>query len=307
MAVDARLLAHSSLEHLSDEDLRVIAANVPEIRAGADAARFVRDHPRARRGAPSTGPRRSTPSFRPPRPMTRSLALPRSSSSALPSRRRPRRSPTREATSPEWLGPKRRTPVFDVEGLREFLSSPWRRLFLAELLGSYTHVHSGSVLVRSRRGIRRQRFSELDPIRLASVLEAVPEIERPGIYRRLGDLALFLTGVFPDHVLGDSTAGAISTVAACSARDDCRTKVGRRRARSPVSATRAAVEPLGAARRRRWYRIAYELVPPPVPATIAVAGELSERFGHARRILNVLTDRYLFPFRSELFGVGASG
>ena len=36
-------------------------------------------------------------------------------------------------------------------------------------------------------------------MRLASLLHIVPEDERPGVYRRLSDLALFLTGVFPDH------------------------------------------------------------------------------------------------------------
>ena len=101
---------------------------------------------------------------------------------------------------PEWVGVGRRTPLFDVPQLREFMSSPWRRFFLAELLASYTRVASGSVLVATRRGFRRQRFSELDPVRLAGLLDVVPEAERPGILRRLGDLALFLTGVFPDYV-----------------------------------------------------------------------------------------------------------
>ena len=46
---------------------------------------------------------------------------------------------------------------------------------------------------------RTRRFSELDPVRMAGLLEAVPQAERPGVYRRLGDVALFLTGVFPDY------------------------------------------------------------------------------------------------------------
>ena len=101
---------------------------------------------------------------------------------------------------PEWVGIGRRTPLFDVPRLREFMSSPWRRFFLAELLASYTRVASGSVLVATRRGFRRQRFSELDPVHLAGLLDVVPDAERPGVLRRLGDLALFLTGVFPDYV-----------------------------------------------------------------------------------------------------------
>src|SRR6266704_2453095 len=99
----------------------------------------------------------------------------------------------------EWAGPRQRLPVFDAATLRDFLAAPARRLFLAELLASYVHVASGSVLVQTRRGWRRQRFSELDPVRLAALLDVVPAGERVGIYRRLGDLALFLTGVLPDH------------------------------------------------------------------------------------------------------------
>ena len=101
---------------------------------------------------------------------------------------------------PEWVGVGRRTPVFDVPRLVDFVSAPWRCFFLTELLASYSRVASGSVVVRTRRGLRRQRFSELDPVRLAGLLDLVPDTERPGVFRRLGDLALFLTGVFPDYV-----------------------------------------------------------------------------------------------------------
>ena len=89
--------------------------------------------------------------------------------------------------------------MFDVGPLREFLVDARRRLFLAELLASYTRVASGATWQRTRRGWRRRRFSELDPVRLAELLEAVRPEERAGVYRRLGDLALFLTGLFPDH------------------------------------------------------------------------------------------------------------
>ncbi len=72
-----------------------------------------------------------------------------------------------------------------------------RRLFLAELLSSYTHVASGTVWAKSGGRWRRRRFSELDPVQLARLAEVVPDWERLAVYRRLGDLALFLTGVFP--------------------------------------------------------------------------------------------------------------
>jgi hypothetical protein len=99
----------------------------------------------------------------------------------------------------EWAGPRQRIPMFVAEELREFAAEPLRRLFLAELLASYMHVDSGSIWVRSGGRLRRRRFSELDLMRLVSMLEALPEELHPGVYRRLGDLALFLTGVFPDY------------------------------------------------------------------------------------------------------------
>ena len=95
----------------------------------------------------------------------------------------------------EWIGPRQRVPVFAVEPLRA-VADPLRRFFFVELLASYTHVVSGSTWVATRRGWRRRRFSELDPVQLAGLLDAVAAAERPGVLRRLGDLSLFLTGVF---------------------------------------------------------------------------------------------------------------
>src|SRR5260370_12823446 len=99
----------------------------------------------------------------------------------------------------EWVGPRQRVPVFDTDGLKDFCADPVRRFFLVQRLASYTNVASGSMLVKTSRGWRRRRFSELDPMRLIELAELVPEPERPAVYRRLGDLSLFLTGVFPDY------------------------------------------------------------------------------------------------------------
>jgi hypothetical protein len=100
---------------------------------------------------------------------------------------------------PERTGPRQRVPLFDAPALRDFLGEPPRRLFLAELLASFTHVASGRYRVRAGGRTRTRRFSELDPVRLAGLLDAVAPAERPGVYRRLGDVTLFLAGVFPDY------------------------------------------------------------------------------------------------------------
>lgn len=196
----------------------------------------------------------------------------------------------------EWVGPRQRIPVFSVEELRTVVEVPARRYFLTELLASYTHVAGGAVWVRTRRGIRRHRFSELDPIGLASLLDATPRDAHAGVYRRLGDLALFLTGVFPDH----------------TARRLFRPIDVQRLARA-VGGTAEELEDKLAARGgvglleylgERWYRRAVEEVPYRT-AVVEVIEDAAERFEALRRILNVVTDRYLFPLRHQLFpGVG---
>jgi hypothetical protein len=204
----------------------------------------------------------------------------------------------------EWVGIGRRTPVFDVADLRDFLSRPWHRFFLVELLASYTHVSSGSVMVATRRGLRRQRFSELDPVRLAGLLDVVSPAERPGVLRRLGDLALFLTGVFPDYVARRGFApierGRLSRAGTL--------RLDQRQVRSGASLwpadsddnAVALLEHIG----RRSYRAAFQLVSPPVPGNIAVLADLPDRFGDARRILGVITERFLFAHRTRWFGMG---
>ena len=123
---------------------------------------------------------------------------------------------------PERTGLRQRVPVFDAPALRDFVGEPARRLFLAELLASFTRVASGRYRVRVGGRTRTRRFSELDPVRLAGLLDAVPQAERPGVYRRLGDVTLFLTGVFPDyattHALGALDAGCCCAPPGCRPR-----------------------------------------------------------------------------------------
>lgn len=198
----------------------------------------------------------------------------------------------------EWVGPRQRLPVFGGDDLRAFLDAEGHRFFLAELLASYTRVASGSTWVRTRRGWRRRRFSELDPVRLASLLETVPAEERPGVYRRLGDLALFLTGVFPDH----TDLHGLGPVAADRLMRSSGITAARRRAEGAPSDAVALLEWLG----RRWYRLAVRTAPAPLTASMAIVADVAEHFGLARRTLNYLTDRYLFARRAGWFGAAAS-
>lgn len=201
----------------------------------------------------------------------------------------------------EWVGPRQRLPVLGGDDLREFLASGQRRLFLTELLTSYTRIASGTTWVQTTRGWRRRRFSELDPVRLASMLEVVPDFERPGIYRRLGDLALFLTGVFPDHTdvhgLGPVDRERLMRLSGLNV--DAEDLPG------GADISRGALgllEHLG----ERWYQLASKTVPRPLTGSMSVVAEVAGRFAVARRSLNYLTDRHLFKTRGRWFGEAAS-
>jgi hypothetical protein len=163
---------------------------------------------------------------------------------------------------------------------RDFLGSLARRLFLAELLTSFT-TPGEQYPVRPEGPARRA--SGLDPTDLTRVLDEVPKTDRPGVYRRLGDVALFLAGVFPDQarrVFGQVQPEALLPVIGPARPEQ----------RSDVTPAISLLERLGS----RWYRTAYELAP--VRSTrLAVVAEVADRFTVARTVLDQVARRHLLP------------
>ena len=269
------------LEHLTDSDLSLMAdyGQGPDVRVDSEALLRALDNPalfRAVFDQPGRDPLFQASPF-----LLFSLLVHRAA-----------RDLRQASFIEEWVGPRQRVPVFDVGGLRDFGSDPIRRFFLAELLASYTNVASGSVLIQTRRGWRRRRFSELDPLRLIELADLLPDAERPSVYRRLGDLSLFLTGIFPDYAAERMVLS--------------RERRQLERALEPADREEEErhdgvwlLERVG----RRAYRIAQRSADQRALMT-EVLGAVSENFATARRMLNFLTDRYLFPQRQHWFGIG---
>lgn len=192
----------------------------------------------------------------------------------------------------ERSAPRQQVPLFDTPRLRDFLSDPARRLFLAELLTSFVKVASGRYRTRTTRGWRSERFSELDPVRMAQFVEQTPAAYRPGYYRRLGDVSLFLTGVFPDYVqtraFGPFDVDRLLRAAGLAPdADDL--------ADSPPI---QLLERLG----QRWYRQASQTAPVQT-IQLAVVSQVAGRFQDARRVLNHIADQYLNRVGNPWFGV----
>lgn len=199
----------------------------------------------------------------------------------------------------EWIGPGTRVPMFEVDNLRSFVNAPVRRFFLAEVLASYTRVASGTVWTQTPRGWRRRRYSDLDPLRLVELIDSAPEREQGILYRRLGDLTLFLTGVFPDYagrrflppIAGQRLRRAVPDVQLPETR-------GLGSGSEPVW----LLEELG----RRSYRMAWQATEGWGGRKVDLLADVADSFGDARRMLNFLTDQYLFRHREQWFPLAES-
>jgi hypothetical protein len=132
------------------------------------------------------------------------------------------------------------------------------------------------------RGYRRRRFSELDPVSLSEMVEGLPRERRPAGYRRLGDVALFLTGVFPDH----TDRHPVSPM-----------QLARLAGSTGVTAPEGVgyVHFLEAAGRGWYGRAARSSYP-----GHETVRDLAENFTQARRFLNLLADSYLHRLETGL-------
>jgi len=181
----------------------------------------------------------------------------------------------------DWWGPSQRLPVFDVDPLREFVSESNRVFYLARLLASFATPE------------RLPVKGPLDMSGMALWLDQLMPTERVQMLRRLGDLALFLTGVFPDR----TGARPLSPSAARLLGETVHMKADEILAlcddTNPFSGL-DALESLGS----RWYEAAVNEsgVSRSVPAVVA---DVATRFSAARRVLNHLTDRYLYRFETR--------
>ena len=175
----------------------------------------------------------------------------------------------------DWIGPRSRLPVFDVEPVQEFVDAPGRVLFVARLLASMVDPTCAPV-----------PEGGCDPWDLVDWLEAVADEDRGLVLRRIGDLALYVAGVHADAighgVLSADRAERVGHLLSMS--DDEILEL-----HDPGSATPGldALERVGA-RSYQQARRGPALVPP-------IVSDVAERIRAARRFLTHVSDGYLSP------------
>jgi hypothetical protein len=176
-----------------------------------------------------------------------------------------------------------RIPVFDTEDIVSLLNRESLLIYLADMLSSFTRVESYAVSIRIRKGVwRKIRFNDLDIHSLMSLCDVVDDAYRFSLYKRIGDICLFILGVFPVYA--------------------------ERNYRYPVS---GQMRPGIAGRRRvspqdyekegqRFYRMAAEHRTALEMELSEVFWSLHENFQKAKKPLNFITEHYL-SYKSNVF------
>lgn len=196
--------------------------------------------------------------------------------------RRTRRDLRAQPFTLEQRGTLEKIPVFDTEHIIELLEDTAVRDYLIDMLCSFTRVESVTFYFKLGRRILKRRFSDLDPDDMIVLGSLLDEEHRFPIYKRIGDIALFITGCFPEYVEA--------------------------RHRYPLSGKLRPAPP-GKLRRsmeeweeegRRFYELAASH--PSAPDELRKALErLSRSFFLARKSLNFMVERYLRFKKARIF------
>ena len=165
-----------------------------------------------------------------------------------------------------------RIPVFAAAQAGELVGDPPIREYLTEMLCSFVRTNIAVLYRQEGRGWQKRKFSDMDMDDMMALCQLVESQLKPRFYKRIADIALFLTGIYPDHA---------STFV--------------RRPRSQDWRLMPEYEREG----RRFYALAARETGPTGPAS--VLEQLAEKFTLAREALNTLSDRYLKPLRSRYF------
>jgi hypothetical protein len=90
--------------------------------------------------------------------------------------------------------------VFDSNEILGFLNDRNVMVYLIEMLCSFIRINSFAVLIQVRRGVwERFTFSDFDIDSLIRYSELVDEEARFFSYKRIADICLFMTGIFPSQ------------------------------------------------------------------------------------------------------------
>jgi hypothetical protein len=177
--------------------------------------------------------------------------------------------------------------LFDAQRVVDLLEHPAVIDYLASMLASFTRIHSVTIPIRIRPGIwRKIRVNDLDVDSLLRYSQILDEDQHFGIYKRVGDACLFLTGLFPEYI--------------DTQHHYPHSGKPRFRVRSSVLQNLEDYEAYG----RTFYHLAAEHKVARAQALDEILELLSKAFILAEKPLALMAERYLSLRKHSLFEVG---
>ena len=177
-------------------------------------------------------------------------------------------------------------PVFDVKRVVDLLAKQVVLDYLADMLSSLTRINSYVIPVRVRKGIwRKIRFNDMDVDSLSRLCETASEEERFSLYKRIGDVCLFILGIFPEYV-----------------QDDYRyPSSGEKRPKLPMRLKRSLedYEEEGV----KFYKLAAQHPSARILGLSEVLWLLHENLATAKKPLNFISEHYLHYKKRQLFDI----
>ena len=183
----------------------------------------------------------------------------------------------------ERIGSTERIPVFDTERVAGLMRDQAVRDYLVDMLASFVRTEQTTVWYKSGRRFRRRTYSDLDVDDMIGLAGRVEPEQRFPYYKRIGDICLFVTGIYPEHVLPGYEASV-----------NPQTPMRWRRWRRSL--------PDYTIEARRFYGLAAAHAQAREAGLVGVLSALAENFELARKPLNLLSDRYIRVRRGDWFG-----
>jgi hypothetical protein len=188
--------------------------------------------------------------------------------------RRLRRELENEAYVLDMDSKGKRIPVFEAPAVADLLSDKQTRDYLTEMLSSFARTNSGIIYWQERGTWHKRRFSDIDLDDMVELARIIDQEMRPALYKRIADVALFLSGIFPEHAARSSDSQKNMFSARHTLKD---------------------YEQAG----KRFYRVAAQETDQ--TQWKPVLGTLAEKFTLARLALNSVSDRYVKTLRARYF------
>lgn len=165
-------------------------------------------------------------------------------------------------------------PVFAAPEVAQLLGRPEVREYLTQMLCSFVRTNTALLYWKERGQWRKRKFCDINLDDMIALCQLVDPYFKPRLYKRIADIALFISGIYPDH----------ATLFVRPAR----TLAASRR-------TLHDYEREG----QQFYTLAARHPEPPWPTTVYET--LAAKFSLARQALNTLSDNYLKTLRSRYF------